>query len=515
MAGRSPHVGVPIRLLGAAFLVACTLPSDESDGLLVVLEASSPILIRGQLLRLQASVQHAGDGKVVPGGAFVWSSSDTNIARVTRGPGGTATVVGVNSGRAIIGAFPEDFQSASPGELNLRVANPVEIDSVTPSSVQYGEQVVLHGVGLGGIARATLGEVTLIPDSSSFTGEAAGTGTVRFWIPYPATSGRVLVVPLEGGGAPAPLPTTVVPVDVYDAERSDATVLAVGTVPVADDGTLFSNPALVIASAADVDNYRIQSDGWDGPLSVIVSTAVPGVTGLDPILSPDRPPDLPIVPSPDSWTITADSQFCKRDLVDLAQAPPPGRERTTFVRSFVRPPADPLLLQVRGASAGRYGLSIVNRYLTADPRLEADRLEDNDTCVDADRWFSDASTRVFIDSTSGFSEILSIDNPYDVDWLRFQVRDNIRQLVTIRLASRPFGAADSSDLGLLLGPIPQPFEPDPVFEWTIRSHSAQSGETVGVELEPGDYYLAIVDDAGVATRYALCMALGASCPLVE
>jgi hypothetical protein len=32
-------------------------------------------------------------------------------------------------------------------------------------------------------------------------------------------------------------------------------------------------------------------------------------------------------------------------------------------------------------------------------------------------------------------------------------------------------------------------------------------------LDPGDYYLLVSDSAGVPTRYALCMALGATCTL--
>jgi hypothetical protein len=34
-----------------------------------------------------------------------------------------------------------------------------------------------------------------------------------------------------------------------------------------------------------------------------------------------------------------------------------------------------------------------------------------------------------------------------------------------------------------------------------------------VTLDPGDYYVAVVDSAGVPTPYALCIAVGADCSL--
>jgi hypothetical protein len=42
-----------------------------------------------------------------------------------------------------------------------------------------------------------------------------------------------------------------------------------------------------------------------------------------------------------------------------------------------------------------------------------------------------------------------------------------------------------------------------------------SDEALTALLAPGVYYLIVVDDGGVATRYSVCLALGTSCHLLE
>ena len=82
-------------------------------------------------------------------------------------------------------------------------------------------------------------------------------------------------------------------------------------------------------------------------------------------------------------------------------------------------------------------------------------------------------------------------------------------LVTVRTGAQPFGAADSSDLGVALVSLASLFED----AWTAETHVPGSNERLQVELAAGDYYLAVADEAGVATRYGLCIAVGNDCTL--
>ena len=127
-----------------------------------------------------------------------------------------------------------------------------------------------------------------------------------------------------------------------------------------------------------------------------------------------------------------------------------------------------------------------------------------------------------IDLAHDFADTLTIDQGYELDWFRFTVPDDpvggfARVLVTARTASRPFGAADSSNIGLgILDEIDvlpgDPDDPDQV-EWLAQSRALGSSERASAELFPGDYYLVVSDEAGVPTRYALCLAIGNDCTL--
>ena len=53
----------------------------------------------------------------------------------------------------------------------------------------------------------------------------------------------------------------------------------------------------------------------------------------------------------------------------------------------------------------------------------------------------------------------------------------------------------------------------PQVEWLAQSRALGSSERASAELFPGDYYLVVSDEAGVPTRYALCLAIGNDCTL--
>jgi hypothetical protein len=169
-------------------------------------------------------------------------------------------------------------------------------------------------------------------------------------------------------------------------------------------------------------------------------------------------------------------------------------------------PAKEMLLAVYGEPPGGYGIAVVDRYVTADPAIQPDRFEDDDTCAQADA--NSAVPDKQIDPTGPFTDTLTIDNPYEVDWLRFTVPGPDSTLLTIRTAARPLGPSDSSNIGLFLRQARRSFD------FPIQAHAKGSAESLSLFAEPGDYYLAIVDEAGVATRYSVCIGLTSACPLI-
>jgi hypothetical protein len=152
-------------------------------------------------------------------------------------------------------------------------------------------------------------------------------------------------------------------------------------------------------------------------------------------------------------------------------------------------------------------MAIVQGYHTADPRLAPDVFEENDLCTFADDNFAAAATRIDL-GVKPLAETLTIDNAHDIDWIRFRVPGLLLQPVAIRTAPQPFGPVDRSDIDLYVLTVPTATQGLSLAGLDTARGSASS---VNLTLAPGDYYLAVVDSAGVPTRYGLCVALGTSC----
>jgi hypothetical protein len=144
----------------------------------------------------------------------------------------------------------------------------------------------------------------------------------------------------------------------------------------------------------------------------------------------------------------------------------------------------------------RYGLSVINGYVTSDPNIKPDRFEENDFCNFADRPSS------LINLPAGaFSDTLTIDNPFDIDWYKIQIpAPALTDSLRIRLASRPFVALqDSSDIDVYV--LNASGTPGVL----ASSQAAGSSEYLAMHLAAGFYYVVVVDYAGVPTRYSMCM----------
>ena len=73
----------------------------------------------------------------------------------------SCAVTGVNSGQIGINARAVAFEKAQSASFMLRVANPVEIDSIRPNLVRFGDTVTVYGVGVDSIFFVQLGPATL------------------------------------------------------------------------------------------------------------------------------------------------------------------------------------------------------------------------------------------------------------------------------------------------------------------------------------------------------------------
>jgi hypothetical protein len=475
-------------ILLALPLGACVGPSDVSENVFVTLEATTHVIIQGRGISLIAHTWHrAPDGRVeaVRGVTYLWRARNEGIVRITDS-GSKATVIGVSAGQDSVFAVPVDFEEASPGGVEVRVAAPVEIDRVSPTTVRYGEEITVAGVGLGLAARFALGEANLIPEEGSFSGDSAGLGQLRLWVPFPASSDRLLAVTPEGTSIAAADTTTVEPFDSFEPNDDQPATLRLDPMSSDSPAMLFLNPALAL-EAGGTDRYQLLTTDASRAVTILLADASPLAASFE----------ADVLSGEGGWAIGIRDQECRDSVVSIEDIVP-----DTVVRAFTSLPGEGWKLVVRGPPS-RYDLRILDGYRRQNPSIGPDRFEENDYCAAADDPLK------LIDVSTPFSDTLTIDNGYELDWFRFAVPGSGSQLVTIRTAARPIGAVDSSNIALFLLTAPQPQATA-----LAQTDAVGSTEVLSVELEPGQYYLLVADRGGVAARYSLCIALGSSCPLL-
>ena len=499
------RLGLTLALGLAWGLGACVAPSDESGQVEVKIEAPSKLVIEGRTMLLSAHawrLDGSGGPRELSGIAFGWGTESPDVATVQGRPDGTALVTPVSVGTVRIRALATALEDAQPGTLDLRVASGVTIDSVRPALVHYGDQVTVYGVGLGDITRVSLGQGDLLPDSASFLGQPEGLGQLNLWVPFPAASGPLVVTSRLGITTASADTTYVRPQDLYHELQQPPPIVELGGSASRGPDTLFFNPALALVDGEVFDLLLFLRESR-GSLTFTISSTGPVLTLLNPVLTADRAPPSSFQTGFAEWAIGFADQFCHGEHVVLGR--PLGiTAPVRLVRALKDMDLTDLLLAVYGEPSGQYAVTVQDGYRTAEPRIVPDRFEENDFCDGADAHDADPSLRLDLP----FADTLTIDNPYDVDWFRFHtpgfLEDEEDQLITIRTAARPFAASDSSNIGVLLGGA------------VDSSRGPGSSETLTASLQPGtDYYLIVVDDAGVATRYSLCVAAGSTCSFLD
>src|SRR5437899_1633280 len=134
-------------LFSCATLATCVFPTERDDSVRVTIEPL-PVLVRGDETYATARAWHilaVADSQEIANVTFIWSSDDPLTATVDA----AGHIVGIKSGTTAIRAAAANFDKrAAAGQIALRVANTLEIDSIRPATVKYGEVVTVYGLGL-------------------------------------------------------------------------------------------------------------------------------------------------------------------------------------------------------------------------------------------------------------------------------------------------------------------------------------------------------------------------------
>lgn len=463
-------------------------------------------MLRGDQLELSAKLwtrTAPGDSVEVRNAELVWYSDDPTLASLTPKDNNTTVATGVNSGVVQIRAIATGFQGSASAAFPLRVSNPIEIDSVRPSIVPYGAKVTLYGVGVNSLFFATLQGATLVPDTFSVATGAGGLGQLSFWVPPPATTGRIVVLnPTQL--VIAPESTTVLPTDLYEPNETAPSAVDLSAGPFsALPAIRFYNPALAFEelgrdASSSFDWYRFSGAPVGADVTFIF--AAPGLKNSHVSFLAATVNNADSVETP-GWTIGSGLYHCKDHALKVDE-----RTSDSLIVALKNVSSASMDFVSLFSASGRYGMAVVDGYLAT---LPPDRFEENDNCEFADRNFADGATRV--DLTTPFSDSLTIDNPHDADWIRFRVPGASPQTVTFRTAA-PSGANGSKagDIDLRVLRIPVAGSP-----LDIRgvSKNQRSNESLTLLLDPGDYYMLVTDFAGTPIHYSLCAAVGISCSL--
>jgi hypothetical protein len=492
-------------LAAAAMLAGCELPTDRSEGMYVHVGADAPVLLRGATTELTASVWiRAGDGDsvAVPNAELVWTTGDPQLATVAALDGSSARITGVNPGIVEIRALAPGYEGAAPGVFQLRVANPLEIDSISPDTVRYGELLVAHGVGVGSLFFAGLGGGTLGIDSLAVAGDPTGLGAQAFWVAYPASSG-VLFAAGSGQLVAAPEPTIVLPWDLYEPNQAAPTPLDLDGPPPYPPApqVRFYNPALAYeelrGAAFGYDWYRLSTATPASPRTFLLFA--PGLRGTHGAYLTD---DAGGAGGSLTWRLGPGMYDCKGYELRLPVAP-----ADSVIVALGRLPAGSIDFVSAYVQQGRYAMVVLDGYLTAQG-VAPDRFEENDLCTFADENFADPARR--IDLAVPFVDVLTIDVPQEIDWLRFRVPGAAPQQVAVRTLAPTVGGRDLTDIDVYILRVPNATQG---LDLLGGNADAGSNALATATLEPGDYYVAVVDSAGVPTPYALCIAVGPDCAL--
>ena len=486
-------------LLAGVTIATCVYPT-EHDAAVHVSLTPVHILFSGHDTVATArawQIRGAGDSVVIPNVAFTWSTSDSAIATVST----EGRIVGIRSGSTIITAAALNFDAGQRAAADtVRVSAPIEVDSIRPRTVRYGELLTVYGIGVDSIFLASLDSASLIPNPVEDTTYAQGTQRRRYWVPFPARTDSLVIIGIYNGNGVFGFvhgdTTKVMERDIFEPDDTIPHPIDLDAAPpfAALPALLFFNPALAFerlkrGEKTGVDWYHFTQAQ---PRNLTIILTAPQIAGTFFTFLTDslgwNGTTQNYFLGRDAWTFGPSSHACH----GLGFAPPEAVGDSTIV-AFKNAPAGALDAIALYSTAGRYGLGVIAGYQS---ELPADAHEDDNSCNAAD--LRDTVPAPFRDT-------LTIENPHDVDWIRFHYTNGgLGTTAQFRMHAFPGTHPDSlKDLDLYVVKVPQPS--DTALQVLLADTTAGSDVNRTVNLATGDYYLVIVDFAGVATTYEVCV----------
>ena len=482
----------------AATATTCVYPTERDSAVRVRLSPLT-ILFRGNDTTVTATAWRTvgpADSQPIPNVVFDWSSSDPSVATVDA----HGHVTGITSGTVYIRAAAANFDKGALAAADtVRVSAPLEIDSVRPKIVRYGEILSVYGVGVDSIFQAQLNNVVLFLNVFGDTSYADGTARRRFWVPPPARTDSLFFFGISGGNGVLGFvhgdTTRVVERDLFEPDDIAPQVLDLDTPPFAVLPTLrFINPALAFEPLprdvkAGADWYHF-THGQMQDLTFILTA--PQIAGTFSTFITDSLgwSGTAYVVGKDSWTFGPGSHVCHGRDFPFKVSEAVG---DSTIVAFKGVPVGSLDAIAVYTIPGRYGLAVFAQYLS---ELPPDAHEDDNSCNAADLRDT---------LQSPFRDTLAIENPHDVDWIRFHyTQGGLGSTAQIRVHAFTGVHPDSvKDLDAYVVKVPQAGDPALQVMFADTSSGSEINGTAG--LATGDYYLAIVDFAGATTTYEVCV----------
>ncbi len=161
----------------------CVYPNERSEELRVVID-SIPDLLRGETFQLSATVVDAA-GVPLENAEVSFLSMDS-LSVVDAG----GSLVAVSEGTTEIVATSLEFAGAAPETGLVRIHDLIEIDSLRPAVLRFGDTLQLYGTGLDPerLFAVTVGGAEVIVKSYTplSPDDPQRFGRLTVWVPPPA-----------------------------------------------------------------------------------------------------------------------------------------------------------------------------------------------------------------------------------------------------------------------------------------------------------------------------------------
>jgi hypothetical protein len=245
--------------VAALLVVGCFVPTEQgADARLV--SAMLPAMIVGDTVRLDVRFQDAGGQR--PDASLRFESVNPAVAAVTA----DGLVSAVGQGETDILVWSPRLEDLPPARTPARVHAPVQVDSVRPVRVRYGEAVTLYGSGLDPATGSAV-QIGGVPVPVAAYAPADPLRPERFGelevivappVSTRATEGRAVDITLTSGLGVA---SVVTPLVVEEIDRFEPNEMAPAELGVISSATAWQGLALEEVALEDAGIFPWEPEG--------------------------------------------------------------------------------------------------------------------------------------------------------------------------------------------------------------------------------------------------------------